>query len=557
MSGSRHYPRGKPFAPPPNDVTPAAPPPPLAAPREPEPEKPRRRWKGPLLVLLLFLGLGTVAAWTMLKRSPSSSEEDPALRRLRELQHQWWTEEGTNTTDNVEPNGAFQRLLDQQRQWWDNENLAIDGNPDPNEPLDSLEQRERSWWERHGLTKGQAAPDRNAALAQLDHLSRLWWKEQKPTQLPDAATQASPPDRDTDESLSDRENTQQFLEAGGTEASEQAVRRGLKWLAAAQMPNGRWTPNGNPRRPLPPNSLDNACTALALLPFLAHGQTQRAIEGHAVYAKTVENGLNFLCSQQKPDGNLSGGNTMYVHALATIALCEAYVATSDPLLKPPCQKAIDFIVAAQHPRNGGWRYQPGAFGDLSVSSWCLMALKSGQMGGLHIPTKTIDRAGVFLRRVSRANGGYNYMGNSGGHSPPTPAVMTAAGIVCRQYLQREEDLRSPKMTRGVDILLANPPRENLRNFYYYYYATYALLPIGGDAWKQWNPKVRDILVGWQEGGERNPAWKGSWDPRGSFQMQTAGRVGVTALALLTLEVYYRHLPLNRPDLGEMAKPATR
>ena len=37
-------------------------------------------------------------------------------------------------------------------------------------------------------------------------------------------------------------------------------------------------------------------------------------------------------------------------------------------------------------------------------------------------------------------------------------------------------------------------------------------------------------------------------------MQASGRVGVTALALLTLEVYYRHLPLNRPELGEMSKP---
>ena len=31
------------------------------------------------------------------------------------------------------------------------------------------------------------------------------------------------------------------------------------------------------------------------------------------------------------------------------------------------------------------------------------------------------------------------------------------------------------------------------------------------------------------------------------------RVYVTALALLTLEVYYRNLPVNRPELGEMVK----
>ncbi len=132
--------------------------------------------------------------------------------------------------------------------------------------------------------------------------------------------------------------------------------------------------------------------------------------------------------------------------------------------------------------------------------------------------------------------------------------MTAAGIVCRQYLQRDEDVRSPEMTRGIDVILAHPPREDVRNFYYYYYATYALLPVGGDAWQQWNPKVRDLLVSWQDKGDRNPELRGSWSPEGTYQLQAAGRVGVTALALLTLEVYYRHLPLNRPELGEMAKP---
>ena len=35
---------------------------------------------------------------------------------------------------------------------------------------------------------------------------------------------------------------------------------------------------------------------------------------------------------------------------------------------------------------------------------------------------------------------------------------------------------------------------------------------------------------------------GSWDPRGDFT-DVGGRLYMTSLAVLTLEVYYRHMPL--------------
>jgi hypothetical protein len=113
------------------------------------------------------------------------------------------------------------------------------------------------------------------------------------------------------------------------------------------------------------------------------------------------------------------------------------------------------------------------------------------------------------------------------------------------------------MTQGVDLILKNPPKLEVKNYYYWYYATYALLPVGADAWKEWNPQVRDLLVSMQDKGTPNPALKGSWNPADSGPITGSGRVGVTALALLTLEVYYRHLPLNRPELGEMAKDLSK
>ena len=45
-----------------------------------------------------------------------------------------------------------------------------------------------------------------------------------------------------------------------------------------------------------------------------------------------------------------------------------------------------------------------------------------------------------------------------------------------------------------------------------------------------------------------PTTNGSWDPdTGPHMGSKCGRLGTTCMALLTLEVYYRHTPLYRRD----------
>ena len=74
----------------------------------------------------------------------------------------------------------------------------------------------------------------------------------------------------------------------------------------------------------------------------------------------------------------------------------------------------------------------------------------------------------------------------------------------------------------------------------------------GDAWfKEWNPQMRDMLVKMQVPRDKPDAIKGSWDKDQGMIGPHCGRLGTTCLALLTLEVYYRHLPLYRRDLGVM------
>ena len=91
---------------------------------------------------------------------------------------------------------------------------------------------------------------------------------------------------------------------------------------------------------------------------------------------------------------------MYSHGLAAITICEAYAMTHDPDLLQPAQLALNFIVYAQDPRGGGWRYKPKEPGDTSVVGWQLMALKSGAMGNLQVPQQTFRLANSFLESVS-------------------------------------------------------------------------------------------------------------------------------------------------------------
>ncbi len=165
-------------------------------------------------------------------------------------------------------------------------------------------------------------------------------------------------------------------EGGGTGDSEAAVARGLKWLARTQSPDGHWAVDGAFKDKGTRN--DVAGTAFGLLPFLAGGKAHKLLKKQKAsenpYDKTVMRGLEFLKRRQDPrKGDFGGG--MYAHGLATIAMCEAYGMTQDPNLRPYAQKAVNYIVFAQHPTNGGWRYSPGQEGDTSVTGWQVMALE--------------------------------------------------------------------------------------------------------------------------------------------------------------------------------------
>ena len=327
-----------------------------------------------------------------------------------------------------------------------------------------------------------------------------------------------------------------LADGGGTDESEKAVERGLRWLFAHQRKDGSWNFNhhkgpcqGLCRNPGTVASTTGA-TAIALAPFLGRGYTQ--LEGE--YQDTVRRGLYYLGRRAllTPYGADLQEGTMYAQGLATIVLCEAYAMTGDLELKGIAQSAIRFIEYAQDGRGGGWRYTPGEPGDTTVTGWQLMALKSGQMANLHVRSPSVMLACQFLNSVSCEDGArYGYM------STDPRKTTTAVGLLCRMYTGWRRS--NPGLRVGVAYLSEWGPSED--NMYYNYYATQVMRHWGGAQWEQWNPKMRDYLIATQaaEGHEA-----GSWYFSGGHA-ESGGRLYNTAMAVMTLEVYYRYMPLYR------------
>lgn len=352
------------------------------------------------------------------------------------------------------------------------------------------------------------------------------------------------------------------LEGGGSEESEAAVELGLAWLAEHQMDDGGWRFN---LRECP--QCNGACrnsgviqsttasTGLSLLCFLGAGYTHQ----QGPYQEVVARGLYYLTERMlitSMGGDLRDrsvitdiGNgvpirykngDMYSHAIATLALCEAYAMTRDENLAGPAQQAIDFIVYAQHDA-GGWRYEPGEPGDLSVTGWQVTALKSGLLGQREIPRQVWYKVSEFLDSLQE-DGGSAY-----GYQRPEArkASMTAVGLLTRLLLGQWPKDHRP-LLKGIARLADEDPRRN--HMYFNYYATQAIHHSGAPGWKRWNPRMRDYLVETQatEGHERG-SWyfDEAWSDRG-------GRIYTTTLAILTLEVYYRYMPMYQKAFVENA-----
>ncbi len=331
---------------------------------------------------------------------------------------------------------------------------------------------------------------------------------------------------------------------GGSPESEKAVERALRWIIEHQDPyDGGWkfqlkcgkcNNNGACKS-------RNAATGLALMALLGAGYTHQ----DGPYQQQIDYGLRFLLQRQKVTPEYGGSfidigrKGMYYHAIATIALAEAFAMTGDEQLQKPLVEAQRYLINAQNNR-GGWRYAPGNAGDVLVTGWQIMALKALDQAGIATPLSVYERADTFLLSCRDDYGKFKYLPRN----PKAEPSPTAVALLSRMYMGINRD--DPDLERGCNYLLGRGISK--KDIYFDFYTTLTLHHAQHELWEDWNKQMRDHLVKTQEViGHQAGSWHFN-DKHGSGVV--GGRLYTTAMAAMTLEVYYRYTPLFAATAGD-------
>jgi len=333
---------------------------------------------------------------------------------------------------------------------------------------------------------------------------------------------------------------------GGSGATEACVYRALRWLKKYQDSDGKWTTTsgGGPGGPGP---CSPAMTGLALLTYLAHGETPASAE----FGPTVERAMRWLVDNQNADGHFqqSDGNE-YSLPIAAYALCESFSLTKVPMLKDAATKSIDAIVRGQNGR-GLWTYKcvNADRSDTSYGGWCVQAIKAGVMAELEVNgLKECANRAIGGLKSNYGSGGFGYT------SPGTSKTLTPVGVLCLQILGAGKNaaVRDP-MNGMLKDATCNWQQGWCGNpIYCWYYLTQAKFHEGGDHWKSWNREFSPTLVKNQiviakaiENMKGEKVDIGYWQTTATEEHCKA-YVYNTTLCALMLTVYYRHLPTYKP-----------
>jgi squalene cyclase len=323
---------------------------------------------------------------------------------------------------------------------------------------------------------------------------------------------------------------------------EPAIARGLAYLARQQQPDGSFQnrePAGDPKEPPRFTGPKVALTGLSLMAYLASGRMPETGK-HGLAVRTAIDYLVKVC----PDDGYYGkadGSRMYGHAIATLALAEVYGMEADAAqrrrVRSALTKAVRVLLRAQEtqkdePYRGGWRYEIGSNdSDLSVSGWCILALRAAHNAGMEVPRESADRAAAFVLNCWRPDAkGFAYQ--PGGAATLT---MTASAVLDLHLLDRG----TSRETRQAAAFLARTPVDDKTEYPYYarYYTTQAAFQAGGDLWPRvWNRTQADLLKLQRDQKDSDGSW-----PK-SRTANEPGQTYATAMSVLTLAVPLRLLP---------------
>jgi len=321
-----------------------------------------------------------------------------------------------------------------------------------------------------------------------------------------------------------------------TAKTEKAIGKGLKFLARNQGRDGSWRNEGMY------GSYPTAMTGLAGMALVCEGSTTT----RGRYCKTVARAVNFLLRCQDKDGVICApsdqGRSMYGHGFSTLFLAQIYGMSGDPdrdlRLHNLLTRAVQLIARSQS-RLGGWYYTPTSNSDEgSVTVTQMQALRACRNSGVHVPKKTVDMAVKYIEMSECSDGGIAYRASQngrgrGGSRPP----ITAAAVATLYNAGNYDSPLAKKALEYCKKRLGLGEGRNWRNsgfgghfFYAHYYMAQAMYQSGEKNWKEYFPKIRDMLLETQDA-------DGAWNGDG------VGRVYGTSIALTILQLPYKKAPI--------------
>lgn len=345
----------------------------------------------------------------------------------------------------------------------------------------------------------------------------------------------------------------------GLEASAPAIEAALTWLARHQDGDGRFDAAGFKKHD-PEASVstgpgfakyDVGVTGLALLAFLGDGNTTDA----GPHRERVTASAKWLIGQQQKDGLIGTRETrehLYGHAIATLALCEAYATGRSEVHRAAAQKALDLLEAHRTP-NAAWGYESKRGPDTApLTNWCTLAILVGRDAGLRVKPQTIADATRWQdSRTDPKTGhcGYAERGDpasrhvGGAHEKAFPTTISegnSAGAMLCRVLAGQKLAKQPVLAATATLLASTAPKWSDEygkvDLHDWFWCSQALFQAGGSAAARWQVDLSRELTAHQR---KDASHAGSWDPEHDCWGEDYGRVGATALATLTLQANYR------------------
>ena len=314
-----------------------------------------------------------------------------------------------------------------------------------------------------------------------------------------------------------------------TAETEQAIEKGLAYLARTQARNGTWRGRAHY------GGYPCAMTSLAGLAFMSAGNTPT--EGP--YAVNVRRALDYVLSCGNRNGLIAqigeeGARPMYAHGFAMLFLAQAYGMEQDPEMQKRIRRVLDRAVrltVRSQSRDGGWLYTPDANGDEgSVTITQIQGLRAVRNAGIKVPKSCIARACQYIAKCANADGGISYSLRSRGSSRP---AITAAAVATLYNAGQYENPIALKALEYVKKHLGGASSSRAwagHAFYTLLYASQAMYLSSEANWREYFPKRRDDLLKKQK---QDGSWMGD----------SVGDVYGTAIAILVLQLPYRYLPI--------------